>query len=462
MNKFRTEPIKKQIENKEKSFVKSHIFLTIIGIIVGFLLLKGVVLALTSGGGFSVKNVVFSALGNQLDTDEHGNTNILLLGVGGEGHDGEDLTDTMIVASIDHDENLISMLSIPRDLYVESEYVGYGTRINGVYQLVADKTGSKEIGIRALKSEFQNMFGIKINYYAKIDFKGFTEIVDAIGGVTVNVKENIYDTTYPAPDGSSKIYEPFYLKAGEQTLNGETALKYARSRHTSNDFDRARRQQEIIQALKDKALSSGVLLNPAKIRGVYNAVANNFETDLGISQILYLAKISKNYEGSQIQNQIINDAAVFTAGFLYTPPKEEYGGALVLVPYSGDYEELKTFANLFLFEPGIFMNPIPIEVYNSTKQGGLAAEVKMYMNRYGFEITRFGNAELIGAPTTTVYYRGENADEAEKTIDALKNLFPYSRGEDQAATGTGAIVIELGEDFKDFYRENANKFYIGY
>jgi anionic cell wall polymer biosynthesis LytR-Cps2A-Psr (LCP) family protein len=144
MNDFKISSLARG-EEPAKTRVKSHIFVTIIAIILGFLVLKGAAMTVLSGENFSVKNVVFSAFSKNIEIDENGNTNILLLGVGGEGHDGENLTDTMIIASIDHDEKIISMLSIPRDFYVESDALGYGSKLNGVYELVSDKTSSYEV-----------------------------------------------------------------------------------------------------------------------------------------------------------------------------------------------------------------------------------------------------------------------------------------------------------------------------
>ena len=113
------------------------------------------------------------------------------------------------------------------------------------------------------------------------------EVVDALGGVEVSPTENLIDQFYPAPDGSSHTYDPLYIKAGTQTLDGTTALKYARSRETSSDFERAKRQQEILVAMKDKAISAGFLLNPVKIKkpeGINFLVEKNVITISGISK----------------------------------------------------------------------------------------------------------------------------------------------------------------------------------
>lgn len=463
MNDFKVSSITKG-EEPAKTRVKSHIFVTVLAIILGFLALKGITTAVLSGKDISVKNVMFSAFSKNIQVDEHGNTNILLLGVGGEGHDGENLTDTMIVASIDHEEKIVSMLSIPRDFYVDSEFVGYGTRINGVYELVGDKTGSYEAGMTALQTEIENVFNIKLQYYAKVDFNGFKDIVDAIGGVDVYVEESIYDATYPAAYGLG--YSPFYIEEGQQTLDGETALKYVRSRHTTLDFGRAARQQQVIAAIKDKALSTGFLLNPGKIKDLYSAVSSNFETNLSITEILYLAKISENFDQESIHSEVITDVPNEAAGFLYTPLLADYGGAYVLIPYAGDNREIETFAHYFLFEPSVFDNKTEIKVYNGTKNGGLAALVKMHLVRYGFNVINFGNAIDREQLTTKIYIEGSPNEELEETFKKLQEFIPSTifenPSEEVSTTGTGTIIIELGEDFMDYYRANKDVFYEGY
>lgn len=463
MNDFKISSLARG-EEPAKTRVKSHIFVTIIAIILGFLVLKGVAMTVLSGENFSVKNVVFSAFSKNIEIDENGNTNILLLGVGGEGHDGENLTDTMIVASIDHDEKIVSMLSIPRDFYVESDALGYGSKLNGVYELVSDKTSSYEVGMNALTTEIEETFNLDLQYYAKVDFSGFKDIVDAIGGIEVEVEEAIYDATYPADYGIG--YEPFYIEEGLQSLDGDKALKYVRSRHTTLDFGRAARQQQVITAIKDKALSTGFLLSPGKIKGLYSAVSENFETNMSLTEILYLAKISENFERDSIHSAVITEMANEVAGFLYTPLLEDYGGAYVLIPYTGDNRELEKYAHYFLFEPNIYDNKTEIVVLNGTKNAGLAALVKMHLVRYGFNVVEFANAEDREQLTTKIYIEDSASYESDETMETFNKLYdfiPYSGGTNTESTGsTDRIIIELGEDFMDYYNANEDMFYEGY
>ena len=185
-----------------------------------------------------------------------------------------------------------------------------------------------------------------IHYYAKIDFQGFEEVVDALGGVTVDVDQTIIDDAYPAAAGSDYLFDPFYLQAGTQELDGETALKYVRSRHNTSDFDRAARQQQMLEALKNKALSMGVLANPAKIKDVYWAISRNFETDMSLTEIVSLVEFAEKLTGDSVLSAVLNEEANKMGGFLYTPPREE-GDPYVLVPYTESFIELQLFAQLF-------------------------------------------------------------------------------------------------------------------
>jgi LCP family protein required for cell wall assembly len=318
--------------------------------------------------------------------------------------------------------------------------------------------------MNALTTEIEGTFNLDLQYYAKVDFSGFKDIVDAIGGVEVEVEEAIYDATYPADYGIG--FDPFYIEEGLQTLDGDTALRYVRSRHTTLDFGRAARQQQVITAIKDKALSTGFLLSPGKIKGLYSAVSENFETNMSLTEILYLAKISENFERDSIHSAVITEMANEVAGFLYTPLLEDYGGAYVLIPYTGDNRELEKYTHYFLFEPNIYDNKTEIVVLNGTKNAGLAALVKMHLVRYGFNVVEFANAEDREQLTTKIYIEDSTSYENDETMETFNKLYdfiPYSGGTNTESTGsTDRIIIEIGEDFMDYYNANEDMFYEGY
>lgn len=456
----------KTSNSKLKNWVKRHLILSFIAVLFTFFILKGVLGAILNENPLSVKQIIISAVGEDIQKDSSGHTNILLVGVGGEGHDGENLTDTMIVASLDHKANTVSMISLPRDFYIENAEVGWGTRINSVYEYIMDETEDPIYAMSQLKAEIERIFNINLHYYAKIDFQGFTEIVDAMGGITVNVQNTIIDESYPAPDGSKFLYEPFYLTAGIQELDGETALKYVRSRHNTSDFDRARRQQEVIAAIKDKATSLGFLTSPGKISNMIDAVSSNFETNMGLDEMLSLLDFAEEITADSIHSAVISDDATAMGGFLYTPPREE-NDPYYLIPYAGDlnFVELQLFAQLFLYHGTAYNENAPIEVLNGTKEESLAGLSKMLLKRYGFNVVNYGNAINRETNQTQIISRMQGN---EKTLELLPSLVfgeitttvpteyaPETWG------GEAEIIIILGEDFVDYYKEHNELFYIG-
>ena len=452
-----------------KHWFKSHIFLSIVALVLGILTLRGVVGAFQTGNPFSVKQIFFSAVGSSVKMDAYEHTNILLIGVGGEGHDGANLTDTMIVASLNHADNLVSMISIPRDLYVENEKVGWGTRLNSIYEYVLDSSGDPDVAMKELETEIEKILDVDIHYYAKIDFQGFEEVVDALGGITIEVGETIIDDAYPAQAGSDYLFDPFYLEAGIQELDGETTLKYVRSRHNSSDFDRAAKQQQVLEALKDKALSMGVLANPGKIKDVYWAISRNFESDMSLAEMVSLVGFAEKLTGDSVLSAVLKEEANKMGGFLYTPPREE-GDPYVLVPYAESFVELQLFAQLFFYHPEIYADGVAIQILNGTKAESIAGLTKMYLVRYGFNVVDYGNAVNTKVEDTRIIplKNGINDEEVNRSMQILPSLtygeiveeVPAEYAPDIWPTDA-EIIIELGEDFVEFYDDNKELFYLG-
>lgn len=205
-----------------------------------------------------------------------GRFNVLILGIGGDNHPGGTLTDSIQILSVDTLNKKASLISLPRDLYVDIP--GYGrAKLNYAY-FAGEET---RVGNGAVLSRevVGKVVGAKISNYVLVDFQGAEEIINALGGIEVEVPKAISDPLFPADNGTVE-FRPFYIDAGLQHMNGETALKYARSRETTSDFDRSARQQLIISALRQKALSLGVITNPLKVAGLMGTVGRHLKTDL--------------------------------------------------------------------------------------------------------------------------------------------------------------------------------------
>ena len=440
----------------EKAKHKTNLGLIISIIIVFVLFLYGCSAVISRIGLINIIGI----FGEHLDTDVYGNTNVLLLGTGGGDHDGADLTDTIILASIDQNNKLVPMLSIPRDFYVDIEDLGGGQRINGVYETGKDKYDSVT-GIKYVQEAIEEITGVDIHYYVKIDFDGFRDIVDSLGGVDIYVDEAIHDPYYPKE--GTILYETFDLPSGQQSLDGETALKYARSRKTTSDFDRSKRQQKLLFAIKKKAMQKNVLLNPGKITDLYGAVKQNIETNLSMGHIIELAKLSKDFGQENIVSRVITDDPTSCGGFLYVPERDLFGGAFVLVPIGNNYHFIHEYVDLIFHYPELSKNPVEIQILNGTKTPGIAGEAKEMLKRLCFNVIRYGNARNQEIDTTNLYYKSETqVDEDENLIiseapDALyfiKQLIPGQITDEIPSEyfepnyiSDANIILELGKDY---------------
>ncbi|PIT86120.1 MAG: hypothetical protein COU33_04915, partial [Candidatus Magasanikbacteria bacterium CG10_big_fil_rev_8_21_14_0_10_43_6] len=309
--------------------------------------------------------------------------NVLLLGMGGLGHDGPYLSDTIIIASIKPSTNQVALISIPRDLGVNIP--GYGIR--KINHANAYGENEKEGWGAAFATEvIEKTFDIEIPYYIRLDFKAFEEIIDDVGGVKVDVERSFTDPLYPA---ANNLYQTVTFKAGVQNMEGKTALKYARSRHGNNgegsDFARARRQQKILLALKEKLLSFGTLANPVRINNVITSLEEHLTTNLEFSEIVSFIKLARELENTQIRTIVLDNSP---ENYLQNAFSSQ--GAFILEPKSGNYNEINLAIKQIFdqeFEQATTVGSTPeqdkpvlpaatIEIQNGTWQAGVAARLK--------------------------------------------------------------------------------------
>lgn len=401
----------------------------------------------------SITSTILKGVGSDLLKDENGYTNILALGVGGEGHDGEELTDTILVGSINKKTNHVVMMSMPRDLYVQHDNI-ISQRINSVYENVKYKQGN-ETAIQTMKDIASEITGLEIHYYAKIDFRGLVGVVDAVGGVEIYNDTTIYDPYYPGPNYT---FQTFTLGKGIQQLDGATALKYARSRKTTSDFDRANRQQKLIFAIKEKALQANILTSPSKISQILDSVKQNFETDLTTGDMISLAGIAADIEEDSLNKLVIHNDPIFEGGFLYTPPRSLYGDAFVLLPAGNNYEQIHNYINIHRLYADQMKYKVGIELLNGTKTSGFAGNTSIILERYGFQVDRLANARNRELTQTTIYATPEVDEKLLKAIQLVIPADIVKKGsdplplEDQTQT-IYPITIELGSDSFETYNK---------
>ncbi len=332
---------------------------------------------------------------NIKNTDDK--VNILLLGNAGANHDGPYLTDSIIVASYNLKTNKALLISIPRDLWLDEE----GVKINAIYERgLRDDTG-----LELAKKRIGEVVGLPIHYGIRLDFSGFAEAIDLVEGVDVEIPKAFDDYNYPIPGkedelcdykeeerelneeqikalnlptpapaglwysgkdpvvpGKRKVlidpqgqiatdpakikfncrYEHIHFDLGKITMDGETALKFVRSRMGTNgegsDFARSRRQQLVLQGFREKALSLETLVNPIKVTGLITTLGNSVETDIPLDDYAEFYGLAKKQEG--VQNLVLGDLGDGKS-ILITPPPGDYGGAFVLIPEKNDFTKVK-------------------------------------------------------------------------------------------------------------------------
>jgi LCP family protein required for cell wall assembly len=243
-----------------------------------------------------ITSVISIGAGTKLQGEDQDRINILLLGYGGPGHDGPFLTDTMILASIEPQQKLVTLFSVPRDFYFTTSV---GNKINAAYA-EGLKDGKDPLGGgEDAESAVSKISGQSIPYFAAIDFSGAVEAVNEVGGLDINVPDTFTDYSFPN-DATNGYLPPLTFTAGEQHMDGTRALEFARSRHAAgsegSDFARSRRQQLVLEAFKNKLQTSGS--NPITIVSLVNTLANHFNTNINPNELLHLQQLfaSGNYQ----------------------------------------------------------------------------------------------------------------------------------------------------------------------
>ncbi len=448
IKKISKKPLKKRKAAKEKPLKKKRKIYINIGFLGSIALI--ILLSISIAKSFSKIDytVIIDAVTDDVLTDGYNHTNILVLGTGGKDHEGADLTDTILVASIDDENKLVTMVSIPRDTWIKDSTIG-NSKINEFYYYAKNYYEDSTKGLEHLTEKVEDLMGIPVHYYIKINFDGFKYLIDVIGGIDIFVEETIDDPYYPK-DGTFE-YEPFYIESGFHNMDGEIALKYARSRKTTSDFDRANRQQQIIYAIKEKALQTNIIFSKSKIEEILDTLKENIDTNITAKELLTLGGMASEYGVDQITHRLIHDDPTQCGGFLYTPDRTFYNDLFVLIP-AGGYDLIHKYADLNFNTPLIAQEDIQIHILNGTTIPGVAGETKQVLKRFWFDIIRFGNATKQQVTETTYYYKAENG--RPEALNFLQKIIPGKESseipQDYIDLGydlKAELIIEIGSDY---------------
>lgn len=355
--------------------------------------------------------------------------NVLLLGI--DRRNGSSTvtenTDTVIVLSLDPVNNTAAMLSIPRDTFVTIP--GHGQdKVNAAYSY-----GGEQRGPEVARRTVENLLGVPIHSFALIDFDAFTKVVDAFGGVLVDVKRPLRDEEYPTADFG---IERLQLVAGPQLLDGQNALRYARSRHDSNDFSRARRQQDVLAGLRVRLVQGGIGRIPLVMDRVGTAIQTNFDP----ANVVPLARTGVAIDAAAITSEVMLPCNAPGAEHCELTEENSPQG-YYLIPNKAKVADL--VARLF-YDPRVRQEGARVDVRATGARSATAREVADRLNERAFAIGRVGD----GATARSVVVLRNTAK--RHTAEVLAKQLGLSVTTDAGETADADIVVRLGTDFRGF------------
>lgn len=340
--------------------------------------------------------------------------NILLLGSDERARDNEPpRTDTMLLLTLDLEHRTAGMISLPRDLWVPIPGYDLTTKINTAYVL-GEKRGYPGGGAQLAKDTVSSFIGRPVQYYVQVNFNGFVRFIDLIGGVKVDVSETIHDEQYPTANYG---YQTFHLDAGPQHLDGETALKYVRTRNADSDYGRAARQQQLIQAVMDKVTTAGMIpMLVSRAPQLMNAMRTSFRTDMPVPTAIDIARYVHSNSFVAVRQVVLDDR--------YGTESWSEDGAWILLP---DRQRIRPMLSEFFDIPpeaisdqslpasgGAVVSVIAsqatdpnpasaapiqsiaqarLEILNGTGYPGIAARVRTELQAQGWTVVAIGDAD---------------------------------------------------------------------
>ena len=383
-------------------------------------------------------NVAMGTAGAQPAASEP--INVLLMGTDARpDEDAPPLTDTLILVSLDPQTGTAGMLSLPRDLWVPIPGLDTTTKINTAYRL-GQSENYPGGGPQLVKDTVSSFIGQPVPYYVRVSFSGFVEIMDLIDGVDIVAPVTIHDEEYPTSDYGVEL---FHLDAGEQHLDGETALKYVRTRHVDSDYGRARRQQQLIRAVIDKVMRADMLpAILAKAPRLLYTMRSSIDTDMPMATQLELA----NY----FSGNSINELRQLVLDGRYGEETYSDEGAWILLPDRAKVRsELDTF-----FSPtppgAVVMDTtnlgwVRVEVLNGTDEPGIAARTRDLLQSHGWHVVAIGDADRSDYAHTLIVNYGVPDTFVERVGDDLHCSPIFRASKDWTRRYRSICVSSLGK-----------------
>jgi LCP family protein required for cell wall assembly len=391
---------------KKRVLIQGGIALVVIVIgLTGVLFAQGIFDAhkVFKGGAPSASlaaDVSPAAIGSEGD----GRINVLILGRDGGGTLTPDITDSMVVDSIDPVNKTSTLISVPGDLWVDMQNKG-AMKINSTYEagefgyLGSKTTGSTDskaidAGFSEADQAVESVLGVTVNYNVIVNYQAFQQAVDTVGGVTVNVPTALVDPTMAWQNGNN----PTLANAGDVTLTGVEALNYVRSKETSSDFARAQRQRSVLIGIEDKIESMGVLGDPLKVSSLFSTFGDNVATDLSLNTASKLYGIIGGINGNNITSIGLADTPnnYVTTGLL--------DGQSIVLPSAGlfNYTAIQSYISSQLKDPYVIQEHAKVLVLNGTNVSGLATNLASQLTADGYDVIGAGNTPNAGFTQTSL------------------------------------------------------------
>jgi LCP family protein required for cell wall assembly len=397
------------------------------------------IIARLTGGNSSLFDAFITAVTDKdtpLKTDANGRTNVLVFGTSGynmdgSGHDGAQLTDSIMVISLDQETKDIAMLSLPRDLKVGYTCTASG-KINEVYWCNNQEEDDEDGGARALMNEVEDILGIDLQYYVHMNWGALVQLVDTLGGITVTLDEDIADT-----------WTNTYIDAGVPTkLDGERALGLARARHgtESGDFSRGASQQKIMIAIKDRLVEKGLSLTETV--NLLNVLGDNLRMSASIDEVKTIAKIAQDFPMENLRQVPLLGTS--NGDYMTTAT---IGGISYVVPAAGVgvYKPLQSYiARMFSSDPTL-REDASIMVLNGSNVSGVATTEGTKLEQDGFNISIIGDAPA-GEYADYVLYDVSNKNPATRaTLEERYGIQAKSGEPTGVWVGESDFVLIIGE-----------------
>ncbi|MEX2012297.1 MAG: LCP family protein [Patescibacteria group bacterium] len=357
------------------------------------------------------------------------------------------LTDSIQIYSVDPINNTLAMLSVPRDLYVDNP-LGGKSKINEIYNAGIKKCALSgncdpdvDQGASALKKVLETILGIRVHYFARADFQGFKSVVDSIGGVSIYVEKALSDSNFPCENDASKPCG-YFQPAGTFNMTGSQALKYARCRggNCGSDFGRAARQQQVVEAIREKTLSLGIISNPKRVTDTISAIGNHLRTDLKITEMTKLFELVQNVDKTKTIAKVIDNGP---SGPLMS--SHNIYGQYILIPKAGenDWSKVHQFVLTAMPEPYLIKENAKIVVIDASGKK-IGKDVTAALKAVGYNVIA---TETVATTTTETTIWGKDGNPYTNALLKKRLLATVITGEPTTAALEKDFVLVIGTNY---------------